>query len=157
LETAPATGSALRLEVVATDADENLLDRARTGRYTQSSLKDLPDDFREKAFTAHEDPLTIRDSFKHGVSFVLQDIREEVPDGSFDIVLCRNLAFTYFDDKLQFAVLDAIRPKLLPGGFLIVGIHESLPRSGAERTTLTPFEPVPGVYTAAPSVPRSTA
>ena len=43
------------------------------------------------------------------------------------IVLCRNLAFTYFDDAHQRRVLDGIAARLPAGGFLVVGVHESLP------------------------------
>ena len=30
-----------------------------------------------------------------------QDIRRGVPNGLFHLLLCRNMVFTYFDEKLQ--------------------------------------------------------
>ncbi|MCG2755447.1 MAG: hypothetical protein L6247_07785, partial [Desulfobacteraceae bacterium] len=53
--------------------------------------------------------------------------RLAVPDGPFHIVLCRNLAFTYFDISLQKEVLRRIFDSLLDGGALVIGNHESLP------------------------------
>jgi chemotaxis protein methyltransferase CheR len=146
LETAETIGATLRLEVVGTDADEGLLARARAGSYRRSSLKDLPENFRDRAFSAGEGGFRLLESFKQDVSFVCQDIREGTPDGSFDIVLCRNLAFTYFDDQLQIAVLGAIRPKLEPGGFLVVGVHEKLPAAAAAREGWKRLETGPGFY-----------
>jgi chemotaxis protein methyltransferase CheR len=101
--------------------------------------------------------LRLLQSFKQDVSFVCQDIREGTPDGRFDIVLCRNLAFTYFDQPLQIAVLDAIRPTLEPGGFLLVGVHETLPAAATARGGWERVETVPGLYTLAALGPRSAA
>ncbi len=42
-------------------------------------------------------------------------------------MLCRNLVFTYYDDALQKELLERLVRRLVPGGFLVVGIHESLP------------------------------
>jgi chemotaxis protein methyltransferase CheR len=43
------------------------------------------------------------------------------------LVLCRNLAFTYFDHGLQERVLAGIAARVPPGGFLAVGALELLP------------------------------
>lgn len=120
-------GTPLPLEVVATDSDARLLERARTGSYPRSSARDLPPDLLAIAFATCAGEFEIKERFKKNVTFLLQDIREETPDGRFDVVLCRNLAFTYFDDELQPAVLDSIRQRLLPGGVLVVGVHETIP------------------------------
>ncbi|MDH3793205.1 MAG: hypothetical protein OES41_15820, partial [Rhodospirillales bacterium] len=64
---------------------------------------------------------------KHGVVFRLQDIREKQPDGPFDLILCRNLVFTYFQEPLQRAVLERIDCRLRGGGVLVIGSHERLP------------------------------
>ena len=56
-----------------------------------------------------------------------QDIREQVPDGPFDLVLCRNLVFTYFAPGLQRALLEQIKARLRPSGYLVIGAHETLP------------------------------
>jgi chemotaxis protein methyltransferase CheR len=49
-----------------------------------------------------------------------------MPEGPFDLVLCRNLAFTYFDEEGQREVLRGIDERLVAGCYLIVGAHESL-------------------------------
>ncbi|MDH3859210.1 MAG: methyltransferase domain-containing protein, partial [Gammaproteobacteria bacterium] len=49
------------------------------------------------------------------------------PTETFDLVLCRNLVFTYFDEDLQRNILDRMLGVLKPDGALVIGIHERLP------------------------------
>jgi chemotaxis protein methyltransferase CheR len=115
------------LRVVATDIDERLLERAREGRYPASSLKELPRELLKPAIVRDSEQFRVRDELRAGVEFRRQDIREVMPEGPFDLVLCRNLAFTYFDEEGQREVLRGIDERLVAGGYLVVGAHESLP------------------------------
>lgn len=117
----------VRLCVIATDSDANMIRRAREGRYKWSGLKDLPRGWVEKAFNCTEDEFIPKKEYREGIEFYEQDVRYEVPDITFHLVLCRNLVFTYFDESLQKMVLERILTRLLPGGYLVIGIHESLP------------------------------
>jgi hypothetical protein len=56
------------------------------------------------------------------------DIRTPPPHGPFDLVMCRNLAFTYFDRDLQRATGARLADVLRPGGALVLGGHEALPK-----------------------------
>ena len=60
-------------------------------------------------------------------TFQAQDLRAELPEGPFHLVLCRNVAFTYFAPPLQREVLARLMERLVPGGLLVIGAHESLP------------------------------
>ncbi len=74
---------------------------------------------------------SLRSEFRRDVTFRLEDIRRAQPDGPIDLILCRNLAFTYFAAEQQTAVLGAIAARLAAGGYLAIGAHEQLP-AGAE-------------------------
>jgi len=85
----------------------------------------------------------LEESYKKAVTFLRQDIRHEMPKELFDLVLCRNLVFTYFDDALQRKLLERIEEKVRPGGYLVIGTHESLPKGAGG------FEHIsgrPGIY-----------
>jgi chemotaxis protein methyltransferase CheR len=125
----------LALTILATDADDIMIKRAQAPCYAQSSLKDLPPQWLEQAFTRRGPLFCLREEFREGIQFELQDIRRSAPDGPFDLILCRNLAFTYFDDELQRRISDDLRKRLYPGGVLVLGMHEALPgeASGFER------------------------
>ncbi len=117
----------LRLGIVAIDSHPELLERARRGCYAAGSLKDLPESWRRGAFEPSDDLQCLRQGFRTGVSFTLGDVRRELPRGPFDLVLCRNLVFTYFEESLQREILGHLHARMRDAAALVVGIHESLP------------------------------
>jgi len=139
----PAIHFDLRLRIIATDTNQNLLERAQEGRYLKSSLRDLPEEFVQQAFERPGKYYMIRRPFTENIVFVRQDIREHIPEERFHLILCRNLVFTYFDDALQRGIFEKISEKLIPGGFLVIGIHESLPRIAQDFVS---YEKIPGIY-----------
>ena len=125
------------LEVTGTDAGDGLLARARRGCYEPGSLKDVPAHWRAQAFEAREALFCVHARHRAGVRFVGQDVRRQAPEGPFDLVLCRTLAFTYFEPDLQADVLARIAGAMTAGGYLAIGNHERLPHAHG-------FEPVTG-------------
>lgn len=119
----------VRLEVEATDVDEHLLERARRARYDPSSLRELSEGDRDRAFVPVEgtEQLELRPPYRKPVRFTAGDVRRESPEGPFHLVLCRNLVFTYFDGPARDECLDRFRSVLAPEGVLVVGAHEGLP------------------------------
>jgi chemotaxis protein methyltransferase CheR len=121
----------IRLRIVATDAQAYMLARARRACYPPGTLKHLPDAWRAAAFeqrsTDGDDAYCLRPAYRTGITFRQQDLRTTMPDGPFALILCRNLAFTYFAEPLQRKVLGRLRERLAPGGVLVLGKHEELP------------------------------
>jgi chemotaxis protein methyltransferase CheR len=115
------------LEIEATDADPHMLERARQGIYTEGSVRRLPDDLRRFAFAGTEEPFRVREDLRETVIWSCQDVREETPAGPFDLILCRNLVLTYFEDALQAQVMERVMAVLRTGGALVIGSHECLP------------------------------
>lgn len=114
-------------DVLATDVDAQAIERARRGCFAAGSLKELPSEWREQAFTASADGSCLKDEYRAFVSFHVQDVRKAMPDGPFDLILCRYLVFTYFDEALQRELLDKITGRLRSGGALVTGSTDSLP------------------------------
>lgn len=117
----------LRLQVLATDIDQDVLARAKTACYGHGSLKDLPVGWRAIAFEAIDDSYCLRQRFKHGVTFKHHDVHDPPPGNRFDLILCRNLVFTYFDERQQRLVVGHLHNALVPNGALVLGSHERLP------------------------------
>ena len=115
------------LHVLATDLDATMLERARAARYEAGSLRDLPDDWLRRGFAADDGRFRLRPELQRRVALLRHDVRNGAPDGPFDLVLCRNLAFTYFEPALQRQVAGTFADCVRPGGALVVGAHESLP------------------------------
>lgn len=118
---------ALDIRIVATDIDTQAIQRAERGCYRASSLKELPPEWRDRAFVPIGADLCIKDEYRRAVTFAVQDIRERAPERVFQLIFCRNLVFTYFDDELQRETMQRLAQSLCPGGALIIGSLESLP------------------------------
>jgi chemotaxis protein methyltransferase CheR len=131
LQLAPAFPG-LRLHIVATDADPGQCRRAARACYVFSSIRNLPADWRDIAFIRRPAPeaYCLKAQYRRNIEFRVQDIRETLPAERFDLVLCRNLVFTYFDEPLQRRLLQRIKGAMYPGAGLVTGVHEELP--GAE-------------------------
>jgi chemotaxis protein methyltransferase CheR len=133
----------VRLELVATDVDVQILQRAHRATYPRSSVKDLPVQWLTAAFIRSGEQFALRPEFQQMVKFQQQDIRREMPRGPFELILCRNLVFTYFADDVQKAVLRQLVGRLVGGGFLVIGKKEAIPDSN-ER--LRPHDARLGIY-----------
>ncbi len=132
----------LQLKIVATDADDGMISRARVACYRSSSLKDLPQAWIGQAFQPAGGLLCLRSAFRERVDFRLQDITQVMPDELFEVVLCRNLVFTYFDEKEQRRLLPRILNRMVPGGLLVLGKHEALPPGADGLARLAPQLPI---------------
>jgi chemotaxis protein methyltransferase CheR len=118
-------------EILATDVDAVVLDRARKGCYPPGALVELPRDWLLEAFQAEASEWCLTPEYRQGIRWARQDIRHTVPEGPFDLILCRNLVFTYLSAPMQQTVTGALHERLQPAGLLVVGSHEHLP--DAER------------------------
>ena len=119
----------INVEVVATDADANMIQRAEEACYPYSSVKNLPREWREQVFTLEKEQYCLKPEYQHATRFIQQDVRVEMPSGKFDLILCRNLVFTYFDEDIQCQVFARLKAAIQTGGALVIGIHENLPES----------------------------
>ncbi len=115
------------LRIFATDVDPTMLARARRACFTAGSLRELPEPWRAAAFTPQDDGYCLLESYRHAVRLASHDIRTGPPNGPFDLVMCRNLAFTYFDTNTQCEIGGWLPHCLQPGGALVLGAHEQLP------------------------------
>lgn len=140
----------LTCRIVATDVDAHLLERARDGRYRKSSLREVPPAWVARWFRCAGDWCELVPEGRAGVEFLRQDLRSTLPGGPFDLVLCRNLAFTYFDPALQRRTLERLLTTLRPGGALVIGRKERLPEGVAG---VEPWLPVHRIYRRAGSGP----
>jgi chemotaxis protein methyltransferase CheR len=117
----------VRLSILATDIDENMLERAREGRYKKSSLREVPEEILRKCFNREGDEYVLDQSFRQTVELKRHDILQEEPFNEMDIIFCRNLAMTYFSKEAQMAVLKKLGTSLKKKGYLVIGKDESLP------------------------------
>ena len=121
----------LHFEVLASDIDPAMLRRAREATYDASSLRDLPAHWRDRGFTRRAGRYCLRPEHRDLVSVRDHDLRTPPPAEPFDLVLCRNAAFTYLAAAGRHTALARLTGALRRGGALVIGLHESLPEPHA--------------------------
>ena len=132
----------IAVAILATDADPTMVARAAAARYPGGSLREVPAAWREQAFTRTAGLFHVRAALRRDVELCCQDLRDTVPAGPFDLVLCRNLAFTYFLPEVQRRVLAKLLAALRQGGVLVIGRKERLPDDAPGLSSWTPGLPV---------------
>lgn len=121
-----ATGG-VPVEIVGSDISDRSLERARQGLFTQFEIqRGLPIQLLMHYFTQQDDHWRVSERLRGLVTFRKQNLIEPTASlGKFDVVLCRNV-LTYFDGPTKTEVLERIGQQLNPGGYLVLGIAESV-------------------------------
>ena len=114
-------------EIIATDISKTALNLAFMGRYDSISMsRGLPEKFRNRYFTPNGRVCTISDDVKKMVKFKKFNLMELYDMlGSFDIVLCRNVAI-YFPEDVKRNIFAKIAETLKPDGVLFLGASEAI-------------------------------
>lgn len=118
------------VSILASDRNRQVLDRAKKRKYPAGALKELTEDEINSYFNkpkGKDEVYTLQSRLTKNVEFEIRDIRTSLPDQTFDILFCRNLAFTYFNQKEQESFLSRIKSKIKPGCWLVIGSNEQLP------------------------------
>ena len=119
------------IELIASDIDTTMLDKARQGRYDQRSIAHLPPPLLQKYFNALPGgSYQINDDLRQSVDFTqvnLSDLTQMRAYRDFDVVFCRNLLI-YFDDTSRRIAAETLFNALRPGGFICLGHSESMSR-----------------------------
>ncbi len=116
-----------RVEIVATDLSNEILDKAKEGLYSQFEVqRGLPISLLVKHFVQVGDRWQIDDSLRKMVKFQQFNLLGDLSAlGRFDVVFCRNVLI-YFDTPTKTRVLDGISNLLPPDGFLYLGGAETV-------------------------------
>lgn len=133
----------VRLVILASDIDDQAISRARQGCYPPSSLRDLPESWRTRGFDQTAEGFLVKPEVREPVTFLVRDVRQTAPEGTFLLILCRYLAFTYFDEPLQSKTLRQLVERMQPNGALVIGNGETLPEG---EFGLIPWSKEEGVY-----------
>jgi chemotaxis protein methyltransferase CheR len=117
-------------EIVATDIDQNMLERVAAARYSARSVGEVPDEYRRKYLIAEGDEWVVRRrtaALVHPIHLNLHDRKEMRAMRGFDFIFCRNVLI-YFDDLSRKAVVDHFYNALNPGSYIFLGHSESVGR-----------------------------
>ncbi|MFC4768924.1 CheR family methyltransferase [Effusibacillus consociatus] len=114
------------IEVLATDIDQNAIDRAKQGVYHARSLEAVPKDLRQKHFTSTGTGMyQISNEIKRCVKFKKQNLLQDPFEKEFDLIACRNVII-YFTEEAKNHLYHKFSSALRKGGILFVGSTEQI-------------------------------
>jgi chemotaxis protein methyltransferase CheR len=127
LKEAGAMLSGWRIEIVATDLSQAVLEKSRAGIFSQFEVqRGLPIQLLVKYFTQSGElwqlNADIRGMVQHRQLNLLQDFSHL---GVFDIIFCRNVLI-YFDQNTKTNIFERLSRMLEPDGVLALGAAESV-------------------------------
>jgi chemotaxis protein methyltransferase CheR len=146
-----------RVEILATDLASEVLEKAKTGTYTQFEVqRGLPIQLLVKYFTQVGDMWQIAPDIRAMVQYrPLNLLRDFSNLGNFDIVFCRNVLI-YFDQETKIDVLERMARITEPDGYLtlgaaetVVGLTDAFKPIADKRGLYGPNKVVPGAAAAA--------
>lgn len=113
-----------RLEILGTDIDKRMVERAREGRFTTDDARSAPPAQLKKWFDAEPGGWQAKPELRMLTRFDTGDLlNDRVQPGRFDLVLCRNVVI-YFTEPVRDALHHRLVESLRPGGYLMVGSSE---------------------------------
>jgi chemotaxis protein methyltransferase CheR len=142
-----------RVEIIATDLSQEVLEKAKAGIYSQFEVqRGLPIQMLVKYFKQTGETWQInpelRAMIQHRQLNLLHDFAQL---GTFDVIFCRNVLI-YFDQETKINIFNRLARQIEPDGFLVLGAAETV--VGLTDT----FRPIPdrrGLYK--PNDPRAAA
>ena len=126
------------LGVLGTDLSARALEQARLGVYTASEVEPLPSEWRRHMFEPAQGELRVKDEVRADVT--LRRLNLLAPfrfRQAFDVIFCRNVMI-YFDEATRSQLAQRMVEVLRPGGYLIVGLSESLGASPPQLRHIAP-------------------
>lgn len=120
-----ALGSDVKIEIVASDINRDVIEFAKKGEYSKSSLsfRRLQASTIQCYFDEYEDVYKIKPEYKELVSFTpfnLVDPDRWILMKNFDIIFCRNVLI-YFDEETTKTIIENFYHSLNEQGALFLG------------------------------------
>jgi chemotaxis protein methyltransferase CheR len=120
------------VNITGMDIDKDALEEAQNMVYSKNRLKVVSEKLFDEYFDKLDnDKYKLKSHVKNLVKFRHSNIITDAPLMHCDIILCRNLLI-YFNKQLQEEVLLKFYECLNPGGFLVLGMVETLVGSAAD-------------------------
>ncbi len=114
-----------RVQIFATDIDEEALNVARRGVYPAASMSEVPQDWLRRYFHPVGNNFEASKLLRDMIVFARHNLVSDPPFLRLNLVSCRNVLI-YFDVPLQAKVLPIFHFGLLRDGYLFLGRSESV-------------------------------
>lgn len=119
-----------RVKIYATDVDEDALNHARHGSYSEREIRGIPRDLLDRYFDLTGGRYAFRKDLRRSVIFGRNDLVQDAPISRIDLLVCRN-TLMYFNAETQARILSRFHFALSNSGVLFLGKAEMLLSHGS--------------------------
>ena len=119
-----ASGRNIKLQIFASDVDQDAVATARDGLYPESIEADVSPERLARFFVKEGHSYRIVSELRALVVFTIQDVLADPPFARLDLVSCRNLLI-YLRAEAQAKVIALFHFALREGGLLLLGAAET--------------------------------
>jgi len=123
----PKAHNAPKLQIFASDIDEQSLQIARIGRFPATIAKDIRPAWLERYFVREDGTYRIASDLREICLFSSHNLLRDAPFSKLDLITCRNLLI-YLMPELQNRLIPLFHYALNDGGFLFLGTSENVTR-----------------------------
>src|SRR5262245_55188254 len=123
----PKAQTAPKLQIFASDIDEQSLQFARIGRFPSTMAKDVPPARLERYFVREDGTYRIASDLREICLFSLHNLLRDAPFSKLDLIACRNLLI-YLTPELQNRLIPLFHYALNDSGYLFLGTSENVTR-----------------------------
>lgn len=114
-----------QLKIFATDVEQQHIDFASTGVYSEGIVNELSSERLERFFTRNGNQFVVKNDIRQHIVFARHNILEDPPFTRMNLVSCRN-TLIYFETPAQEKALLRFQYALAHSGYLLLGSSESL-------------------------------
>jgi two-component system CheB/CheR fusion protein len=114
-----------KVQIYATDLDDDAITIARAGIYPGNIVQDVSPERLRRFFLKEDDGYRVKKEIREMVVFAVQDVVKDPPFTRLDLLACRNLMI-YLEPELQDRLVATFHYALRPGGVLFLSPSESL-------------------------------
>ena len=114
-----------QISILATDLDENAMEKAKQAIYPERALQEVPEDVKKKHFTKEGMLYKVHEDIKKTVTFKKLNLLADRFDRNFDLIVCRNVLI-YFTEDAKEQLYYKFSEALKPGGIFFVGSTEQI-------------------------------
>lgn len=115
-----------QIEIIATDLDNEVLEKAKKGLYTESSIKGLPKKYQDKYLKTDSTGIVkVSDKLKSCITFKQHNLLKDPYPKGVHMIVCRNVMI-YFTDEAKTDIYYKFADSLVANGIFFVGSTEQI-------------------------------
>jgi two-component system, chemotaxis family, CheB/CheR fusion protein len=116
------TGSAFPVQIFASDISVHAIEKARTGKYSESIEADVTPERLNSYFTKSDGGYQINKNLREMCVFTRHNLLDDPPFSKIDLITCRNVLI--YLGAVQKNIIELFHYALKPAGFLMLGASE---------------------------------